>query len=305
MITWRTTKKILEGKKIKLNQYRKFSYKVFGDLVKGLNSDKLKEDIRSAHMDIRADAYLSTGLLNTLIATISSFIFMGFLGYIFTLSGVKLGFLFLSMLFVVPMAVGLICYFTIINLPALKASQRGKKINLNLPYALNFISAMSSAGVTPTEIFGSLAKQDIYGEIKSEAEWIYRDVDFLGYDIVTALKRNIKRSPSEKFKQFSQGVIITIRSGGSLKNYFMNKAKQYMKENRQEQKQLLESLSIMAESYVTAAVAGILMLLIVIPLMMLISGQFNSTFLYLLIFVVSPSIHLAFAVVINSMSPEV
>ncbi|MFW6173679.1 MAG: type II secretion system F family protein [Elusimicrobiota bacterium] len=193
-------------------------------------------------------------------------------------------------------------YFISLILPNSTAKSRGKKIDLHLAYALNFISAMSSAGVTPTEIFKSLSKQDIYGEIKQEASWIYRDVVLLGTDIVTAIRENIERTPSQKFKEFLQGVIVTVTSGGSLKSYFMNKASQYMWENRQQQKQLLESLGIMAESYVTAAVAGILLLLIVIPLMMIISGDFNANFLYVLIFMVVPLIHVGFAVVIRNMS---
>ncbi|GAI93330.1 unnamed protein product, partial [marine sediment metagenome] len=56
-------------------------------------------------------------------------------------------------------------------IPRSKAKARGKKIDVNLAYALNFISAMSSAGVTPTEIFKSLSKQDTYGEIKEESSW--------------------------------------------------------------------------------------------------------------------------------------
>jgi flagellar protein FlaJ len=82
----------------------------------------------------------------------------------------------------------------------------------------------------------------------------------------------------------------------------MAKANQYMWEHRQEQKQSLESLGVMAESYVTSAVAGVLMLLIVIPLMMIISGDFNTTFLYILIFMVIPLIHVGFTVVVQSMS---
>ena len=160
---------------------------------------------------------------------------------------------------------------------------------------------MSSAGVTPTEIFRSLSKQDIYGEIKEEATWIYRDVSLLGKDILTAIKSNMNRTPSHKFKEFLQGMIVTVTSGGSLKSYFMNKANQYMWENRQRQKLLIESLGIMAESYVTAAVAGILLLLIVIPLMMIISGDFNAMFLWVLILMVVPMIHIGFAFVIWSM----
>jgi flagellar protein FlaJ len=84
----------------------------------------------------------------------------------------------------------------------------------------------------------------------------------------------------------------------------MNKADQYLWENRNTQKQLIETLGVMAESYVTAAVAGILLLLIVIPLMMLISGGWNETFLYIFILLVVPLIHIGFAVVIRSMSQE-
>ena len=160
---------------------------------------------------------------------------------------------------------------------------------------------MSSAGVTPTEIFKSLSKQDTYGEIKEEAAWIYRDIAVMGFDVITAIRRNIQRTPSKKFKEFLQGLVVTVSSGGSLKSYFMNKAEQYLWENRQAQKQLIESLGIMAESYVTTAGAGILLLLIVIPLMMIIGGDWNAMFLYIMIFMIVPLIHGGFSFVIKSM----
>lgn len=160
---------------------------------------------------------------------------------------------------------------------------------------------MSSAGVTPTEIFRSLSKQETYGEVQEEAAWIYRDVAVIGLDIITAIRNNIQRTPSKKFKEFLQGLVVTVTSGGSLKSYFMNKTEQYLWENRQAQKQLMESLGIMAESYVTTAVAGILLLLIVIPLMMIISGDWNSMFLYIMIFMIVPLIHGGFSFVIKSM----
>jgi hypothetical protein len=60
----------------------------------------------------------------------------------------------------------------------------------------------------------------------------------------------------------------------------------------------------MAECYVTAAVAGVLLLLIVIPLMMIISGDWNAIFLYILICIIVPLIHIGFSVVISGMSQE-
>jgi flagellar protein FlaJ len=190
------------------------------------------------------------------------------------------------------------------SMPASTAKSRGKKIDLSLPYALNFISAMASAGITPTEIFKSLSKQKIYGEIRDEALWIYRDVGLLGRDVISAIKSNINRTPSEKFKEFLQGAIVTVQSGGGLKSYFMNKAEQYQRENRVLQKQLMESLGIMAEAYVTAAVAGVLLIIIIIPLLMIISSADPSqlTFMYVFVFIICPLIHFGFAVVLSGMT---
>ena len=166
---------------------------------------------------------------------------------------------------------------------------------------------MSSAGITPTEIFKSLSKQRIYGEIREEALWIYRDVGLLGRDIISAIKANIQRTPSEKFKEFLQGAVVTVQSGGALKPYFMAKADQYTRENRVTQKQLIESLGIMAEAYVTAAVAGVLLIIIIIPLLMVISGSDASElqFMYVFVFIIVPLIHFSFSFVLSGMSQKV
>lgn len=285
-----------------LTKYQRISYKWFGRVGERRANSHLQEALQSAHMEIRAGAYLSYVLLSTILGFLSSmivivlFVFVLLpLAEVFLDSGLIILFLF------IPLFISVIIYAVLLSLPKSKAKSRKKNIDINLAYAINFISAMSSAGVTPTEIFKSLSKQEIYGEVKEESAWIYRDVSLLGFDVLSAIKKNIARTPSQRFKEFLQGMVVTVTSGGSLKTYFMHKADQYLWENRNQQKQLLETLGIMAESYVTAAVAGVLLLLIVIPLMMIITGDWNDTFLYILILIVVPLIHSGFAVVIRGM----
>jgi flagellar protein FlaJ len=284
-----------------LNNYQKMCYSRLGRFAENAASDKLKKDLERAHIEMRAGAYLSCAWLNTLLAgVVSSIVYLNLLLFI------QLELELVLLLGLIPVLATGMVYFYHIVMPATKAKARGKKIDLHLPYALNFIYAMSSAGITPAEIFKSLSKQDIYGEIREEALWIFRDVSLLGRDIISAIKSNIGRTPSEKFKEFLQGMVVTVQSGGALRPYFMIKADQYMRENRLNQKKLIESLGIMAESYVTAAVAGILLLLIIIPLMMIISGDASQmSFLYIFIFMVVPLIHTGFSVVIRSMSEGV
>jgi len=285
-----------------LNNYQKMCYRRFGDIAENAISDKLKLDLESAHIEMRAGAYLSCAWVNTLLAgTVSATIY---LSLIFLIK-MELGIILL--LAIIPALVTLGAYLYYMYTPLLTARSRGKKIDLHLPYALNFISAMSSAGITPTEIFKSLSKQDIYGEIRDEALWIYRDVSLLGRDIISAIKANINRTPSMKFKEFLQGAVVTVQSGGALKPYFMTKADQYMRENRLVQKQLIESLGILAECYVTAAVAGILLIIVIIPLMMIISNvpaDQLTTFAIVIVPVVV-MIHVGFAVVLSLMTQKV
>jgi archaeal flagellar protein FlaJ len=285
-----------------LTNYQKVCYRWFGEFAYKNINEKLNKNLNAAHMEIRTDAYLSYVMLVSILVTVSSLIgFSVFVFILLFLLQIQLPIMIVGLFLGLPGLLGTITYFVLLKLPGSKAKARSKNINLHLAYACNFISAMASAGVTPTEIFKSLSKQDIYGEINNEAAWIYRDITLLGIDLLSAIKTNIERTPSQKFKEFLQGMVVTVTSGGSLRSYFLAKANQYMWENRQSQKQLLETLGIMAESYVTAAVAGILLLLIVIPLMMLISGDFNAMFLYILIFMVTPMIHSGFAVVIKGM----
>jgi flagellar protein FlaJ len=283
-----------------LTKYQRMSYRWFGRLGEKRANQQLQEALQSAHMQIRAGAYLSYVFLSTVIGLLSTMIvIVVFLFILLPLFNVVLDTGLVMFFLFVPIFISVLIYAVLLSLPKSRAKGRKKKIDVNLAYAINFISAMASAGVTPTEIFKSLSKQDIYGEVKEESAWIYRDVSLLGFDILSAIKKNIARTPSQRFKEFLQGMVVTVTSGGSLKTYFMHKADQYLWENRNQQKQLLETLGIMAESYVTAAVAGVLLLLIVIPLMMIISGDWNAMFLYILILIVVPLIHIGFAVVIR------
>ena len=289
-----------------LTKSQKLAYKWFKKIAEKNVSEKLVHDLESAHMEVRGAVYLSVTILASIMGLVISFAILPIIVFIILPSvNIHLDNIMTGFFLFLPVLIGAFIYFISLQLPASAAKARGKKIDRNLAYALNFVSAMSSAGVTPTEIFKSLSKQEIYGEIKEEASWIYRDVALLGTDILTSIKNNMRRTPSEKFREFLQGLIVTVTSGGSLKPYFVAKANQFMTENRQNQKQLIESLGIMAESYVTAAVAGILLLFIVIPIMMLISGDASQlNFLYVLALVIVPLIHIGFTYVIRSMAME-
>jgi len=289
-----------------LNNLEKKAYQWFGSFTQKHQNRSLEFNLRSAHIHVKQEAYTATSLLYTLISLLATALVVSiFLLVVFPALQFQPGTFLFGFLVFTPLIVAGLAYLILLQMPTTIAKMRARKIDANLSYALNFVAAMSSAGVTPAEIFKSLSKQNIYGEVQKEAAWIYRDIALLGKDIIQSIKDNMKYSPSERFQEFLQGLIVTVTSGGSLKTYFSAKADQYMVENRQKQKQLFESLGIMAESYVTAAVAGILLLFIVIPLMMIISGDASQImFLYVIVFLIVPMIHIGFGFVIRMMSMD-
>jgi flagellar protein FlaJ len=203
------------------------------------------------------------------------------------------------LLWILVPALSLIFTYMIASwLPSNKIGERKKNIDRNLSYATNYMAAMASADVTPSAIFRGLAQQDIYGEIKVESEKIARDIDFFGKDLLKVLQKAIARSPSEKLQDFLQGIITTASSGGSLKQYFMAKSEQFMKENRLQQEKDLQTLGVMAESFVTVVVAAPLFLIIMMSTMAMMGQSGGDMLLMGTIFALIPTAQFVFGFLI-------
>jgi flagellar protein FlaJ len=200
---------------------------------------------------------------------------------------------------------GGITYFIFTIYPNVIAGERRRNIDATLPYAINYITAMSTAGITPAEIFRLLGESTIYGESAVEARYIAREIDIFGKDLIDALRITSSLTPSTRMKEFLQGAMASISSGGNLTEYFRTKAGQYALENRQQQKIFLETLGLIAESYVTALVAGTLFLIILQSIMSMLSGQTQPFFLYVIIYGIIPFGSVMFVILISSMTPEV
>jgi flagellar protein FlaJ len=112
------------------------------------------------------------------------------------------------------------------------------------------------------------------------------------------LQKAIARSPSEKLQDFLQGIITTASSGGSLKQYFMAKSEQFMKENRLQQEKDLQTLGVMAESFVTVVVAAPLFLIIMMSTMAMMGQQGGDTLLVATIFGLIPVAQFVFGFLI-------
>ncbi|HUR62058.1 MAG TPA: type II secretion system F family protein [Candidatus Thermoplasmatota archaeon] len=287
-----------------LSPIDRFAYNLLGERARTAKTlPKLEESLRKAQMPVRAEAYLAKCILFGGIGAVFGFVLGLVLISVLVLQLGLPAATWVLVVFVPPM-VGYTTYVAMFATPASNAKKRGKNINQRLAYATNYIAAMASAGVIPAEIFKSLAKQEIYGEVAKEAAMIYKDLEVHGKDIVTSLRRAIDRSPSIKFQELLQGGITTVSSGGDLTAYFQQKAQRYQWENRVEQKTFIDTMGLMAETYVTAAVAGPLFLIVMVAIIVLM-GSGTMVQLQLIIFLLLPVINFGFMFGLKSMIPEV
>jgi len=198
-------------------------------------------------------------------------------------------------------------YFLLMGSPASRGKTRSRDIDRRIAAAMSFISAMASADVNIDVIFKELSRQKVYGEITQEAAWITRDTELLGSDILSAIKKAARRSPSAKFQDFLQGVITTSTSGGQLKPYFLLKAEEYQKENKLTLKSQMETLGMLAESFVTVVVAFPLFLVLILAIMAIVGSgdpDFMVMMLYVIVLMMIPVSQFGFVFVIWNMSKE-
>jgi len=281
----------------------------------------LRNDLLSARFKTPFEVYLSTAFVSSIVVGLSAALVIGIVTWVFQLPnlvkysgevpefviGLSAYSLVIGTLIITIFSLlvfGGLTYLVFMLYPGLEAGNRRRNIDASLPYAINYITSMSTAGITPAEVFRLLGSSKIYGQSAVEARYIAREIDIFGRDLIDALRLVSASTPSRRMKEFLQGTMASVASGGNITEYFRTKAEQYALENRQTQKMFLETLALVSESYVTAMVAGTLFLIILQSIMSVMSGDNNPMFLYAVIYLMIPLGSIMFVIMISSMTPE-
>ncbi|MDD1706532.1 MAG: type II secretion system F family protein [Methanoregulaceae archaeon] len=306
-----------------MNSFERLAFRLLGKYA-GKKRDKyaeLRNSLLTARMKVPFEVYLSTAYLSAAIVGIIAAILLGMVTFalnlpnmisyqgavpefMFTLSRHALIIGTILATFISFVVIGGITFVVFLLYPSFLAGNRKRNIDATLPYAINYVTAMSTAGIPPAEIFRQLGSSTIYGESATEARFVALEIDLFGRDLIDALRIVSATTPSFRMKEFLQGAMGCISSGSNLTEYFRNKAEQYSLENRQTQKLFLDTLGLIAESYVTAMVAGPLFLIILQSIMSILSRQAQPIFLFIIIYLIIPFGSIGFVILISAMTPE-
>ncbi|MHA1220205.1 MAG: type II secretion system F family protein [Candidatus Heimdallarchaeota archaeon] len=285
--------------------YRRFAYMRIGKMVEPMlpRFRELGKTLRKAGMDVSLRMYLATAFLTFFIS-----IFLGFP------IGIGVFYLviqeFTSTLWFGAIAIGFLVPLVVIMgffiYPRYVSGNRKRALESSLPTASSFLAAMASAGVAPDKAFQALANENIRLEIAKEAEKITRNIEILGFDMLSALELAAENSPSKVYSAFLEGLVSVVTSGGDLTGYLTNETKALMRDKVREEKEFIEGLGVIAELFLVIGVVTPIFFVIMLAVLAIMdseSGNQGTVLMTLLTYVLIPVGMSVIIVLIDGMQP--
>jgi flagellar protein FlaJ len=210
--------------------------------------------------------------------------------------------------FLLSMGVAGLTFALIYSYPSMLASSLKGKIESSLPFGANYLAIFTSAGISPDRIFQSLSKAKDLPGMDVEAQMITRDVTLFGDDILTAIEKASQRTPSPVLSELLDGYISTVRGGGDVTTYMLERARQAIERYRMFVRRFIDSLSFIAQIYIALMVAAPLVLIVMFLTTGILGGGLGgltaTMLLALLTYVFIPLMTLVFLIWIHLISPR-
>jgi len=232
--------------------------------------------LRQARIPLPVDKYLARSAVVSLLVAVGALLLSVLICIpLYTLFGAKVFLLTIP----VPLVAGGIAYYLFSYYPTFRSGEIAASIDRSLPSAITYMYALSRGGLELVEILESLAGQrHVYGGVADHVGYVVRDIRYLNIDIIKALHNASERSPSRNMRDFLDGLVMVIDSGGSLTEYFKIKSSYYYKQAGADQEKYLNTLGMIAEGYITVFVAGPLFLMTILVVV----GMIDSSSIILL-----------------------
>ena len=261
-----------EISKLELEKPHSIAYRVIGEKTNRVLPvfRDLDSNLQRSGLKINFKAYVSLTVFVTVLASFITLILIPcLLAFVLNVPP------FSAVLFGVAGSLFAVAFSTIgfYVYPIYRADKFRRELEDELSFTTGYMAILASANVSPEKIFYSLSNLSVPLAVSSEARNVVRDVNLFGLDIISALEKTSKRTPSEQFREMLEGFISTIHSGGDMAAYLREKSRRYMKLKRISLKKFSDTLSILSEFYVALLVTGPLLFVIMLTVMAMLGGS--------------------------------
>ncbi len=296
-----------------------FTYLIYGLMGRRIGKvlpwfNAFKGILPQAGMRVGYKAYVSLMIFSALVGGAVSFfvwfllLSVGFGASIgFGFAGISILYTLIASIFLAVVTGGVILgvFFMI---PKMKVGSRRQRLDQFLPFTSSYMTVLASAGVTPERILRSTAEKDPKFMLSDEISQVIGRIDLLGYDVINAMNAEVDRSPSTAYQDLLRGFAGVIRTGGDMKKFFGGITDHFFQKKALQVQSFLDTLGIIAETYVLMLIAFPLMLVVMLSIMASIGGSLGGvdvfSFMYLLAFILIPICGVMFLFILDSMQPK-
>lgn len=235
------------------------------------------------------EIYISLALLVTFFVGLFVFVF-SILLHLFLL---KMEFILALVASLLLLFVASTSVFTVfLYYPAYRVYSRRTSIEADLPFSVAYMAALASAGLGVERLIERSVTVESNRELRREFTLLLKDIRLLGLDTATALTRLVDRSPSLALALLMVGIRETYLTSGDLKSYLLYTAQRLIAEKTSRLRNIVNSISMLAEVYTTMMVAAPLMFVVMLIIMSALGGQIfglpPTVLIFILTFVVMP-----------------
>lgn len=239
----------------------------------------MEDKIRKSGIRLTYRVYLCGMFLSSAIGFVAGFGLTLLLGIVFGTSLVGL----IGFPLVVGIATGAIIFSLHFFFPRFRTSGRRRRLDEDLAFVVGRMAVLSASGMTPEAVIRQIAEDNSNDLVIKEFRKIVRDMTLLGMDLTHALQEARRRSASDGFAAFLDGMISTSNSGADINQYLLKQSTSLMNDKRLKTKQFAETLGVIAEMYTTLLVVMPLILIILFAVMGVIVGNLGGLSINLLI----------------------
>ncbi|MFH1182621.1 MAG: type II secretion system F family protein, partial [Candidatus Woesearchaeota archaeon] len=177
---------------------------------------------------------------------------------------------------IISLTAGAACIAIFYAYPFFRIKERRKSITTNLPFAINHISSVAASGVPPAKMFELISRSSEYGEVAVEIRKIVDFITIFGYDFLTAVKAVASTTPSPAFKEFLEGMVSTIETGGDLDSFLKQKSEETTLTYQLERQRYNESVSTYSDIYTGLLIAAPLFFIASLTMVNLLGGTIGG-----------------------------
>lgn len=277
----------------------------FGYLTRAVGDqyETLHQDIRAARMATTFHSYLArtmlyalatfVGVLSLLAVAVAIYLHQG-------LPPITDQLLLIAGMVVAAVTASYIVYRGRLYYPRYVADGRARASELSMPTVVNFLLALSRAGVPPRAVLELIADQvDVLGEAANEFKYAWRDMEYFGADVVSALGFLSATTPLESFAEFTNGYARALTGQGEADAYLQDQMQALFEKAELKQDDFLSRLGVLAEVYVALFVAFPIFMMIILVVMGFIGTAGVQVGLQLVVYVVVPVAAIGFLVLLE------